>query len=59
MRKVQDLGGLGRFTPQLLGGSAAEAVALGTWFWEVLGQVLGLGLTRLRAPLLRDGVGGF
>ena len=33
MTKVRRLSGLGRFTPQLLGGSAAEAVVLGTWFY--------------------------
>ena len=33
MRKVWRLGGLGRFTVQLWGGSAAEAVVLGTWFY--------------------------
>ena len=29
MRKVRRLGGLGRFTPQLLGGSASRAAVLG------------------------------
>ena len=33
MIKVRHLGGLGRFMAQLLGGSAAEAVVLGTWFY--------------------------
>ena len=58
MRKVRHLGEKGKSPGNFWGGSAAQAVVLGTGFTSFRGQTLHRGLTRLELPS-KDGVGGF